>query len=132
MWRRRISVAALALAALAALGSPAEAQQRRGPGGPPSLDDRMARLTEELSLTEGQAVGVREILEEMQERRSEMFSGGPPDDREAMRRMMEELRQETDRRLAEVLDEAQLGKYREIVARGRRGPPPPRRGPPAA
>ncbi len=107
--------------------TPLEAQQRGGPGGGrgPTVDEQVVALTDALALTDEQAVSVRAVLETATERRQEMFAGGPPDDREAMRAAMMQLREDTDTQLEEILSEDQMEKYTELMAqqRQRRGPP---------
>jgi len=108
---------------------PVEAQGGRGGARRgPSLDEQVVTLTEQLQLTDEQAVEVRQIIETQNERRRELFdelrSGGG--DRSGMRAAMEEVQEETDQMLSEVLNEVQIEKYRKIQAerRQRRGPPP--------
>ena len=64
------------------------------------------------------------MLEEQAQKRQEMFANGPPADREAMRTAMMELRQQTETKLAEILSEEQMEKYRAHMAEQRRRPPP--------
>ncbi|WP_419164991.1 hypothetical protein [Candidatus Palauibacter sp.] len=112
----------------AAAAAPLEAQaQRGGRGFGMSLDDRMTALTERLELDEEQVVKVREILQAQMDSRRERFQGVRGSmDRDAMMARIQEMREETETRLAEVLSDEQMEKYREYVAeqRQRRGPPP--------
>ncbi len=112
MFMKRLGMFAFGLALVGGI-TPLEAQQRGGPGGGrgPTVDE--------------QAVSVRAVLETATERRQEMFAGGPPDDREAMRAAMMQLREDTDTQLEEILSEDQMEKYTELMAqqRQRRGPP---------
>ena len=124
--RKMIGAFALLLIAAAA-AAPVEAQARRGGGGfGMNLDDQVTALTERLELDEEQVTKVREILQAQIETRQERFQGARGSmDRNAMMQMMQELQEETETKLAEVLSDEQLEKYREYVAeqRQRRGPP---------
>ena len=124
--RKMIGAFALVLVALAA-AAPLEAQAQRGARGfGMSLDDQMTALTERLALDEEQVVKVREILETRAESRRERFQAARGSmDRNAMMQMMQEFQQETETKLAEVLSEEQIEKYREYVAeqQQRRRPP---------
>lgn len=124
--RKTIGAFALVLAALAA-AAPLEAQAQRGARGfGMSLDDQVTTLTERLALDEEQVVKVREVLEAQAESRRERLQGARGSmDRNAMMRMMREFQEETETRLAEVLSDEQMEKYREYVAeqRQRRRPP---------
>lgn len=124
--RKMIGAFALVLAALAA-AAPLEAQAQRGARGfGMSLDDQVTTLTERLALDEEQVVKVREVLEAQAESRRERLQGARGSmDRNAMMRMMREFQEETETRLAEVLSDEQMEKYREYVAeqRQRRRPP---------
>lgn len=124
--RKTIGAFALVLVALAA-AAPLDAQaQRGGRGFGMSLDDQMTALTERLALDEEQVAKVREILETQAESRRERFQAARGSmDRNAMMQMMQEFQQETETKLAEVLSEEQMEKYREYVAeqQQRRRPP---------
>ena len=115
-------------AVLALIAIPVQAQQRGpgpGRGMGPDIDQQMAELTDALSLSDEQAVSVRAVLETQSEKRAEMFSGGPPADREAMRAAMMQLQEETEAQLTEILTEEQMAAYRVLVAErmNRRRPP---------
>lgn len=124
MFKKNLATAAFALAMLAVV-APLDAQQRgqRGQGGQGSMDDRMARMTEALSLTDEQVGPVRAVFEMQAERAQELRSsaGG---DREAMRAAMMDMQEETNVQLADILTEDQMKKYTELMASRRRGPPP--------
>ena len=125
--RKTIAAFALILVALAA-ATPLEAQARQGGrGAAMSLDDQMTALTERLELDEEQAPKVREILQAQAETRRERFQGMRGSmDRNAMRRILRQMYQETETKLAKVLSEEQVEKYRAYVAeqrQGRGGPP---------
>ena len=124
--RKTIGAFALLMVALAA-AAPLEAQAQRGARGfGMSLDDQMTALTDRLALEEEQVVKVREILETQAESRRERLQGvRGSGDRNAMMQLMQELQQETETRLAEVLSDEQMEKYREYLAelQQRRRPP---------
>jgi Spy/CpxP family protein refolding chaperone len=128
---RRYRSALTAFVALVALGlatTPALAQQ--GPGGRRMLspDERLARLTEQLDLTDEQAAQMKPIIDEQSKKQQELFenAGG---DRATMRAEMTKLMEETDKQYAEVLTEEQMSKYREMrQERMRQGRPPPPQG----
>ena len=128
-WRfRSVLPALVALVALGLAATPALAQQ--GPGGRRMLspDERLARLTEQLDLTDEQAAQMKPIIDEQSKKQQELFenAGG---DRETMRAEMTKLMEETDKQYAEVLTEEQMSKYREIrQERMRQGRPPPPQG----
>ena len=126
--RRMVGAFGLLLIAAAA-AAPVEAQaQRGGRGFGMNIDDQMTVLTERLELDEEQVTKVREILQAQVESRRERFQGAGRGsmDRAAMMQALEEMREETETKLAEVLSEEQMEKYREYVGeqRQRRGPPP--------
>lgn len=124
--RKTIGAFALIMVALAA-GAPLEAQAQRGARGfGMSLDDQMTALTERLALDEEQVVQVRKILQTRAEsRRERLQAARGSGDRNAMMQVMQELQQETETKLAEVLSDEQMEKYREYVAeqQQRRRPP---------
>ncbi|WP_419949830.1 hypothetical protein [Candidatus Palauibacter sp.] len=124
--RKMIGAFALTLVALAA-ATPLEAQAQRGARGfGMSLDDQMTALTERLELDDEQVTKVREVLQAQAETRRERFQGmRGSGDRSAMMQMMQELQQETETKLAEVLNDEQMEKYREYVAEQRQRRPGP-------
>ena len=123
--------AVVAMLALVGLATPGLAQQGPPQGrGMPSVDERLAGMTEQLQLTEDQATKVRPILEKQDRQRQELFEtyGG---DRETMRAEMRKLIEEGDRELAGVLTEQQMKKHLEQrQQRMRQGPPGGRQGGP--
>ncbi len=121
----RITIpAVVATLTLAWLAAPAMAQQGPPQGrGMPTVDERLAQMTEQLQLTEEQATKVRPILEKQDRQRQELFEkyGG---DRETMRSEMRKLVEQGDEELAGVLTEQQMKKHVEQrQQRMRRGPP---------
>ena len=124
--RKMIGAFALLMVALAAAPALEAQAQRGGRGFGMSLDDQMTALTERLALDEEQVVKVREILEAQAESRRERLQGvRGSGDRSAMMEMMRELQQETETKLAEVLSDEQLEKYREYVAEQQQPRRPP-------
>jgi hypothetical protein len=126
--RKTIGTFALLVTALA-IAPPLHGQEPEG--GQPQLseaqnarlDEQMADLTEQLALTDEQAVEVRKILEVQEEKRREAFQSasrrGARTRTSAGRsaiRLMRDLQEETDLMLAEVLTEDQMAKFEEIRA----------------
>ncbi len=136
MTKVRIMLAGVVgLAAVGALATPAQAQQRQRQRGM-DPEQRMEMLKQELELTEDQVTAVETIFAEYDERRREIF-GSRSEDRRAMREQMREqmraLQGEMDRELAEVLTAEQMQELQELQEQmrqqfrqggGRRGPPP--------
>ncbi len=133
MWRIVMCVAAAALLSLPVLaqeGKPAEGSAPRGAeqGGqgmrrpPMSAEDRIKRLTEELTLTKEQQDKVLPILKDEQKQREELMAGGGPPDRDKMMK----LRTETNDKIKAVLNDDQKKKFDEANSRmrgpGGRGP----------
>ena len=119
--KKTIGGFALMLVALAA-AVPLEAQARRGV----SVEDQVTVLTERLELDEEQVPQVHAILQAQVEAGRERFQGLRGSmDRSAAMEIMQELQAETEAKLAEVLSDEQLEKYKEFVAeqRARRRPP---------
>jgi Spy/CpxP family protein refolding chaperone len=123
--------AIVAMLALVGLAAPGLAQQGPPQGrGMPSVDERLAQMTEQLQLTDEQVTKVRPILEKQDRQRQELFEthGG---DRETMRAEMRKLIEEGDKELASVLTEQQMTKHVEQrQQRVRQGPPGGRPGGP--
>lgn len=115
---------ALLTAVLVLGAATANAQPRRGMQDPGErLERMMAHLTPTLELTEDQAGKVRTILGEQLEKQKEMFEAGRArQDRDSLRASMTKWRDETDSRMAEVLSEEQLTKYKKYMEKNRRGP----------
>lgn len=136
MTKGRIMLAGVVgLAAVGALATPTQAQQRQRQRGM-DPEQRMEMLKHELELTEDQVTAVETIFAEQDERRREIFESRSEDRRamsEQMREQMRALRGEMDRELAEVLTAEQMKKLQELREQmrqefrqggGRRGPPP--------
>ena len=114
---------ALILAVVAVVGFTASAQERG-----PMLD----RLQTELGLSAEQMVKVEKIFTAQAEERRGMFEEAQQNgDRAAMREAMQAMQAETEKKLATVLTDEQMVKYREMAAQMRGGMPgrADRRGP---
>lgn len=112
----RVVCMAVALQLLAAPQLLAQGRQR----GAPDLDTFMERLTERLELSEKQVAELRPIFKEQFQSMSALFTQRQRGDRESMRSVMRELRTKTDKRLAEVLTDEQMKKFREFREEQRR------------
>jgi Spy/CpxP family protein refolding chaperone len=88
----------------------------RGPGGRQqmSADEQVARLSEQLSLTEEQKPKVKAVLEDVNKKRAEL-RGLPQEERGPK---VQALREETTKKMKEILTEEQFKKY-EALPRGR-------------
>ena len=106
---------ALILAVVAVMGFTASAQERG-----PMLD----RLQTELGLSAEQMVKVEKIFAAQAEKRQGMFQEAQQSgDRAALREAMQAMRAETEKKLATVLTDEQMVKYREMAAQMRGGMP---------
>ena len=90
-----------------------------------SIDDRVKMMTEQLSLTKGQADSVRKIFEATDKERSKVF-GDRQGDRAAMREAMTKIMDNANKRIDSLLTDDQRKKFDEIKKQqqNRRGPPP--------
>jgi len=112
----RIGWTTLLMAALFAV--PALAQRGEGPPGPPDPGERMERLRETLDLSDDQVDRLREIFDEQREQMRALRQDRDGD-REARREAFRSLRDETHERVAGVLSEEQMERYREMVEKRR-------------
>lgn len=128
---RMMLAGVVGLAAVGALATPVQAQQRQRQRGM-DPEQRMEMLKQELELTEDQVTAVETIFAEQDERRRELFEGRS-EDRRAIREQMRAFQGEMDKELAEVLTAEQMKKLQELREQrrqqfrqggGRRGPPP--------
>ena len=122
-------IGALALVTLAFTATTLQAQDRRGGGPGPRIDEQIEGLTERLELTNEQADKIKGVLETQGEKRRKLFQGRAQDmvrDRRAMRTVIMEMQEEMNAILSEILAEDQMVKYEAILEarRQRRGPPP--------
>ncbi len=124
---RRTLTVLVASFALAVSATPALAQQGQGGRQMLDADERLARLTEQLDLSDEQAKELKPIVEEQTKKQEELFqnAGG---DRETLRADMMKLLDETEEAYAEVLTEEQMNQYREMMQRRMRQGRPPGRG----
>ncbi|HKY59923.1 MAG TPA: hypothetical protein VJP59_02830 [Gemmatimonadota bacterium] len=87
-----------------------ESRRHRGFRGPPDPERHLARLQEELGLTEAQVAELRTIFEEQHAKLDALEESAPEDRREAFRA----LREETHARLSQVLTEEQRARFEEL------------------
>ena len=115
----------LALGALTACGQdedatgPQDAQAALTQAGGEKAEQHLARLQEELDLTDTQVAELRTIFEEQREKFAALRDSAP-EDREARRDAFHELAAETNERLNGVLTEEQQQRFEEL--RASRGP----------
>ena len=132
--RRRLGAWALALVLLAVGAATGAALDRLVAGhghrpGPPTPAEMMVRMTEDLGLTETQARGVRQVLDQRWSALGELFERIDPE--------AEAIRKDADDRIRALLDPRQRERFDAQVAEqgqrraemrkrlGRPGPPPP-------
>lgn len=108
----KTSVATVALAALLAGSLSTYAQTHTNSAGRTMRggEGQITRLSAELKLTDDQKAKVKTILEEQNKKRREMRAEGTPD-----RAKMQELQQETTKKMKEVLTADQFTKYEEFI-----------------
>lgn len=116
----KLSLTILAAASLLSLAPSVRAQTntpppaRRGPG--MGVDAQLNRMTEQLKLTDEQKPKVKAVLEERNKQMQGLRELSPED----RRTKMQSLRQETNKKLKEILTPEQFKKYEEMQ-RGMRG-----------
>ena len=114
-------VAAVAVGFLCCgLASAQESKEGRGKGRMPSVQERLDRMTTELSLTEEQKPKVKAALESADKKRQEIFADSSVQGdqrREKMRAVMEEQ----DKKLKEILKPDQYEKWEKMRASMGRG-----------
>jgi Spy/CpxP family protein refolding chaperone len=91
----------------------------QGPG-MMSPDDQLARLTEQLKLTADQQAKIKPILQARSDEMQKLFEDQSTSFEEKRPKMME-LRQSTDKKIMEVLNDEQKRQY-EKIQQNRRGP----------
>jgi Spy/CpxP family protein refolding chaperone len=100
---------------------------RRGPGPDPAK--MLETMSERLDLTPDQEEKIKTIFEEQAEKMREMRdSGKQGNERSAMFEKMTKIREESDKKIAEVLTPEQLDEYKKMQEE-RRGPMGGGRGP---
>lgn len=84
------------------------------------VEARMAAAKERLNLSDDQAAQVEVILQETNEKRSQIFEDANLQEGRSFRKMrqlrsdMQELNEETTERMAEVLDDEQMREYEKM------------------
>jgi periplasmic protein CpxP/Spy len=125
-----VTVAALALPALAQYGAGRQAGHPEGRHGRMGVDDRVKHLAKELNLTEDQQTKIKSILEDEHKQLSSLKQDTSlsPEER---RTKFEEIRKNTSQQIRALLNEDQQKKYDELqTKRGnwkehRKGSTPP-------
>ena len=84
--------------------------QQRGPRF--SVDDQVKDLKEKLNLNDAQADTIKTILEDQREQFQKLRDNFG-DDRSAMREEIGKIREETDKKINEILNDEQKEKYKE-------------------
>ena len=87
--------------------------QERQRAGRLSVEDQIKNLTEELGLSDEQAVKIKSILEEQRDEMRELFDSAAGD-REGMRAQMAELREKADTKINKILDDEQKELYKKF------------------
>lgn len=88
--------------------------QRRGNMDPKEMAQRTVdRLAERLKLSQEQKDGIYQIQLAQSEEMRKAFSGGGQD-REGMRARMTEMREKTDKKILDLLDEGQKAEYKKM------------------
>jgi len=125
----KTSLAVIAVAGLLSFGTAAQAQTNRPPGGAVGgaggggagrrggVDQQMARLSEQLNLTDAQKPKVKAVLEEQSKEMQELRN---ITDQTERRSKLMALREETNKKLKAILTPEQFKKYEEIQPRGGR------------
>ena len=120
-------VAGMALGALIACGSLANAQDTKDGGGkegkkgkgPPTVEQVLEKMTKDLSLTDEQKPKVKAVLEENRKKMQELFNSGT--DRDQMRAKRREISDEQDKKLKEILKPDQYEKWEKMRDEMRKG-----------
>ena len=123
---RNSAVAALALIASAGMGL---AQGQKGNFDPEAMADKqIAAMKERVKLTDDQVPKVRAIIIETSKKQREIFQkNGPPQQGQQMseetRNELTKVREEGNKKMAEVLSKDQMDEYTKMMQemRGRRG-----------
>ena len=111
--RKRINpVPGIILGILLISGNPSYAQKQGGP----TVEDMLAKIRQDLNLTEEQVTRIKSIVEEeaqkmtsLMERMSTQGAGA----HESVRTEMEKIRQEMEDQLIKCLDEEQMAKWKK-------------------
>jgi len=112
-----------AYASVLLIGSLIPAFSQPGPGGPRqrmTVEERVADLKTQLSLSADQVTKVTALLQKQQDS-TRALREKYGDDREGMRAEMGKVREQTDRDISTLLTDTQRKKYDEIVAQRQQG-----------
>ena len=124
-------LASLLLASLAALaqmpGGTASGQWNQGQ--PPTVDQRMQRMTQALELTGDQQEKIKPILEDEATQTQSLRDNTSLSQQDRMAKM-KEIREHTASQINPILNPDQQKKYAEMMSRGGRGRGPGQSGPP--
>jgi periplasmic protein CpxP/Spy len=108
------------------------AQQGQGGGGGPrqrmSVEDRVAELKTQLTLTADQATKITAVMQKQRDT-MQVLRDKFGDDRDGMREAMKPVRENSDKAIMALLTDVQKKKYEEIIAQrgqGGRGPGAPK------
>lgn len=126
---RNSAVAALALISSAGIGFAQQNQKGGGNFDPEQMADRqVTAMKERVKLTDEQVPKVKAIIvDSMKKQRAVMEKYGPPQQGQPMsedaRNEMTKLREDSNKKMAEVLSKDQMEEYTKMMAemRGRRG-----------
>ena len=110
----------LGLIGVLAVGAPALGQGRGGGGDPQQRVERqLDMLTEELSLSDEQRTQLEPVLLDTARKIQAAFNSSDGD-RDAMRESMRTIHRENQKKVAAILDDRQMTRYREILEEHRK------------
>jgi Spy/CpxP family protein refolding chaperone len=72
-------------------------------------------VADELKLTDDQRTKIQAVVDEQSAARRELFQGGGGGDREAMMKKFQEMRKQTDEKIASLLTDDQKNKWKEMT-----------------
>lgn len=98
------------------------AQAERMRREPPSVEQRVERLSEKLALNDSQIASVTEIMQQHDAQKRSLHEQHGVADRSAFHQDMRALHESTREALSQVLDEAQMAQLDEMAERRRGGP----------
>lgn len=99
------------------------------PPKPPTVEDIVSQLQEQLNLTDEQVEQVRPIFEKEFEKREELFQknrgqGQGPESRKAVDEEFQKLQEETEKQLEKIFTEEQMTLYRKMLEERQKHQPP--------
>lgn len=97
------------------------------PSKPPTVEEIVSQLQEQLNLTDEQVEQIRPIFEEEFEKREELFQknrGQGPESRKALDTEFQKLQEETEKQLEEIFTEEQMALYRKMLEERQKQQPP--------